>query len=44
VTSPTDEPLAEEQAHPRGALVFILVYLVLLAVFWTNAYLRLWRG
>jgi len=33
-----------EDEHPRGALVFMLVYLVLLAVMWTNIYLKLWGG
>ena len=30
--------------HPRGALAFMLIYLLILAVLWTNAYLRLWGG
>jgi hypothetical protein len=30
--------------HPKGALVFMLIYLVTLAGLWLNAYLRLWRG
>ncbi len=34
----------DENEHPKGALLFILVYLALLALLWTNAYLRLWRG
>lgn len=29
-----------ENDHPRGALLFMLIYLLALA--WTNAYLRLW--
>lgn len=32
------------QDHPRGALLFMLIYLLLLAAFWTNAYLKLWGG
>ena len=28
--------------HPRGALAFMTVYLILLALLWTHAYLRLW--
>ena len=28
--------------HPRGALVFILIYLVVVVAFWVNSYLRLW--
>ena len=32
-----------EQEHPKGALLFMLIYLVVLAGLWLNAYLRLWR-
>jgi hypothetical protein len=31
-----------ENAHPKGALVFMLVYLALLTFMWTNLYRRLW--
>jgi hypothetical protein len=31
-----------ENEHPKGALLFMLVYLVLLALMWTNMYLKLW--
>jgi len=34
----------DEHEHPRGALLFMLVYLLLLAAMWTQMYLRLWRG
>jgi hypothetical protein len=34
----------DENEHPRGALLFMLVYLLVLAVMWTQMYLRLWRG
>ncbi len=34
----------EEPEHPRGALLFILVYLLLLAGLWLDVYLKLWRG
>jgi hypothetical protein len=34
----------DENEHPKGALLFMLIYLFLLAALWTNAYLRLWRG
>ena len=34
----------DENEHPKGALVFMLLYLVTLAALWLNAYLRLWRG
>jgi hypothetical protein len=37
------EPGAEHE-NPKGALLFILVYLALLAAFWLNAYLRIWRS
>jgi hypothetical protein len=34
-----------EGAHqPRGALLFILIYLAILAAFWLNTYLRIWRS
>jgi hypothetical protein len=33
-----------ENEHPKGALLFMLVYLLLLALLWTNAYLKLWTG
>jgi cytochrome c oxidase subunit IIa family protein len=28
--------------HPKGALLFILIFLLLVVVFWINAYMRLW--
>jgi len=34
----------DENDHPKGALLFMLVYLVLMAGLWANAYLRLWGG
>jgi hypothetical protein len=34
----------DENDHPRGALLFMLIYLLLLALLWTNVYLRLWRS
>jgi hypothetical protein len=34
----------EENPHPRGALLFMLIYLLVLTALWLNAYLRLWRG
>lgn len=33
-----------ENDHPKGALLFVGIYLLLLAALWTNAYLHLWRG
>jgi hypothetical protein len=38
------EGAVTENDHPRGALLFMLIYLVLLALLWTNAYLKLWTG
>jgi hypothetical protein len=32
-----------EPQHPTGALTFMLLYLMILAALWLNAYLRLWR-
>jgi len=32
----------DEMDHPKGALAFMLVYLLVLTLLWTNAYLRLW--
>ena len=32
----------EDNEHPRGALVFMLFYLLVLTALWLNAYLRLW--
>jgi hypothetical protein len=31
-----------ESQHPKGALLFMLIYLVTLTALWLNAYLRLW--
>ena len=38
----TREGAVTENEHPRGALLFILVFLALIVVFWINTYLRLW--
>jgi hypothetical protein len=32
----------EEHQHPKGALLFILVFLVVVVLFWINTYMRLW--
>jgi hypothetical protein len=40
-TPEVEEPEVE---HPRGALVFMLIYLLTLTVLWLNAYMRLWRS
>jgi hypothetical protein len=34
----------DESRHPKGALLFMLFYLLVLTALWLNAYLRLWRG
>jgi len=32
----------DENQHPKGALLFMIVYLLILAGLWLNVYLRLW--
>ena len=32
----------DDNNHPRGALVLILVYLLLVVFLWIHVYLRLW--
>jgi len=32
----------DQNEHPRGALLFILIFLVIVVVFWINTYMRLW--
>jgi hypothetical protein len=42
-----DEPERPEDEHepPKGTLIAMLIYLLLLVLLWTNVYLRLWvRG
>jgi hypothetical protein len=34
----------DESQHPKGALLFMLFYLLVLTALWLNAYLRLWRS
>ena len=41
MTSPDRNEPGEEE-HPRSALLFILIYLVIIVFFWLNTYLRLW--
>ena len=41
MTGPEEEGVEGEE-RPRGALVFILIYLVVIVLFWINTYLRLW--
>jgi hypothetical protein len=38
----TKEARMAESQHPKGALLFMLIYLVTLTGLWLNAYLRLW--
>ena len=39
---PPDKSRVEApEEHPRGALAFILIYLVIIVAFWVNTYLRL---
>lgn len=32
----------DENQHPKGALLFMVVYLLILVGLWLNVYLRLW--
>ena len=34
----------DEHDTPKGALLFMLIYLLLLAALWAAAYLKLWTG
>jgi hypothetical protein len=34
----------DENDHPKGALFFMGVYLVFLALMWLNVYMHLWGG
>ena len=34
----------DDEPRPRGALVLIVIYLAVLAAFWLNTYLRIWRS
>lgn len=31
-----------ENEHPKGALLFMLIFLLMLVGLWLNVYLRLW--
>ena len=39
-----DDDSGDEESRPRGALLLILIYLVILTAFWLNTYLRIWRS
>ena len=32
----------EEHKAPKGTLLFIIIFLVMVVAFWLNTYLRLW--
>lgn len=32
----------DENEHPKGALLFMLIFLLMLVGLWFNVYLRLW--
>jgi hypothetical protein len=34
----------EQEHQPRGALLLILIYLLIIVIFWLNTYLRIWRS
>ena len=38
----TQEDIMEQHPHPKGALTFMLIYLVVLSLFWVNSFVRLW--
>jgi hypothetical protein len=42
----TERPRGDEDEfeHPKGALLFMLIYLLTLTALWLNAYMRLWRN
>lgn len=31
-----------DNEHPKGALLFMLIFLMLIVAFWVNTYMRLW--
>jgi hypothetical protein len=39
-----DDDQHDGEPRPRGALLLILLYLLVIAVFWLNTYLRIWRS
>jgi len=39
-----DDNAHGDEPRPRGALVLIMIYLLGLAAFWLNTYLRIWRS
>jgi hypothetical protein len=41
-TEKHDDNGQEQYEHPKGALTFMVIYLVFITLIWLNAYLRLW--
>lgn len=39
-----DDDSRSDEHQPRGALLLILIYLMILLGFWLNTYLRIWRS
>ena len=39
-----DQDSNGDEPRPRGALVLIMIDLAVLAAFWLNTYLRIWRS
>ncbi len=39
-----DHDANDDEPRPRGALILIMIYLAVLAAFWLNTYLRIWRS
>jgi hypothetical protein len=39
-----DENPGDDEPRPRGALLLIMIFLLVLAAFWLNTYLRIWRS
>ena len=39
-----DDDSRHDEPQPRGALLLILIYLMILLGFWLNTYLRIWRS
>ena len=44
MTEPESHDAPEPAEHPKGALFFMLIYLLVLTALWLNAYFRLWIG
>lgn len=38
------EETVNEDGYPKGTLLFIFVFLILIVAFWVNTYVRLWLG